>query len=241
MPTGAWPRPCLPYRRSPHAGSLSPVRQVLLWSVVLFVTWAVLLTLAWVALRWRLQRANRVSPALKSPAPVHWLWLPTHPARLHRRLQGAAGDIHLAPSRRRRETTNLSVDDLRRELEHQAVELDHHLVVAARYPRSHRRELLRQLEGQVAEVERLSVRLSRLSRPYGTPASGWSGEAGPPEVLERISHQLDLLDEAQGELAEIERAAGLVDLDRVMGPTRRPVRDPAPARSREATDRPTDH
>jgi hypothetical protein len=205
------------------------MRQLLVWSVVFFATWVVLLTLAWVLLRWRLQRANRVSPAMRSPAPVAWLWMPTHPARLHRRLRGATGDIHLAPSRRRRERVQLSVDDLCRDLEYQAVELDHHVVAAARHPRAQRRDLLRQLEAQVAEVERLSVRLSRLSRPRGTPATGWggpTGDDGPPEVLERISRQLDLLDEAQSELAEIERAAGLVDLDRLMEPTQRPVAAP---------------
>jgi hypothetical protein len=207
------------------------MRQFVIWSLAFFVTWIAILTLALVMLRWRLHRRNRVSPAMKSPAPLVWLWAPTHPARLHRRLRGATADIHLSPSRRRRDATNLSVDDLRRELEYQAVELDHHVITAARHPRPHRRQLLRQLEAQVAEIERLSIRLSRLSRPSGTPSSGWN--EGPPEVLERISRQLDMLDEAQAELTEIERAAGLVDVDRLMAPTRTPVAATLPVKKPE--------
>jgi hypothetical protein len=204
------------------------MREVIIWTLAFFVTWIAILSIAFVLFRWRLQKANRVSPAMKSPAPLVWLYSPGHAARLHRRLRGATVEIHLSPTRRKREASNLSVDDLRRELEYQAVELDHHLVAAARHPRAQRQSLLRQLDTQVAEIERLSVRLSRLSRPSGSPASGWDVEAGPPEVLQRISHQLDLLDEAQAELAEIERAVGLVDVDRVMAPTQRPVAERLP-------------
>jgi hypothetical protein len=199
------------------------MRQVIIWSLAFFVTWVAIVTLAIVVLRWRLQRANRVSPAMRSPAPLTWLWLPTEPARLHRRLRLATTEIHLAPSRRARETSSLSVDDLRRELEYQAVELDHHLVAAARHPRTQRRTLLRQLHAQVSEVEHLSIRLSRMTRVPGVPGSGWDVEQGPPEVLAHISQQLDLLDQAQEELTEIERAVGLVDVDRLMAPTKRSV------------------
>jgi hypothetical protein len=79
------------------------------------------------------------------------------------------------------------------------------------------------MEPQVVEVERLAVRLSAMSRPAGTPASGWSTPSAPPEVLERMSQQLDLLDAAQAELVEIERASGLVDVDALMVGTREPV------------------
>ena len=164
-----------------------------------------------------------MSPAVRSPAPLRWLHSPLLAARLHRRLRAAVAMIHLAPSPRSHRAPSLSVDELRRQLEYQAVELDQHLVVAARHPRAYRRRLLRSLEEQVIEVERLSVRLSALSRPAGTPASGWSGPASPPEVLERIGNQLDLLDAAQAELAEIERASGLVDLDALMAETQAPV------------------
>jgi hypothetical protein len=200
------------------------MRDVLLWGLAFLATWIVLLVVVATLLRWRLQRRNRVSPAVKSPAPLTWLWAPSSPARLHRRLQGAVADIHLAPSRRSPHGGPASVDDMRRELEYQAVELDHHLVIAARHPRRQRRSLVRTLEEQVGEVEALSLRLSHLSeRPDGTPASGWDVTRQPPEVLSELSRQLDLLDAAQAELTEIERAAGLVDVDAVLAPTIEPV------------------
>ncbi|MCU0310329.1 MAG: hypothetical protein MUE36_05235 [Acidimicrobiales bacterium] len=195
------------------------MRSVLVFLLAFLATWIVLVSLAVLALRWRLQRRNRVSPAVKSPAPLHWLYSPSQTARLHRRLQGAVADIHLAPAHRRRSrpTTESSVDELRRELEYQAVELDYHLVIAARHPRSQRRPLVASLDSQVAQVELLSARLSRLSRPAGVAPSGWDAAQQPPEVLARLSQQLDLLDAASNELAEIERAAGLVDVDALLG------------------------
>ena len=131
--------------------------------------------------------------------------------------------IHLAPSRRVRESPSLSVDQLRRELEYQAVELDQHLVVAAHHPRAYRRGLLRSLDLQVTEIEALAVRLSAMMRPDGAPASGWTRPEATPEALERIGTQLDLLDAAQDELSQIERASGLVDLDALMADTHEPV------------------
>lgn len=193
------------------------MRDVLLWLLAFVATWVVLLVVIVTLLRWRFERRNRVSPAVRSPAPVTWLWSPRATARLHRRLQGAVADIHLAPSRRSPHGGPASVDELRRELEYQAVELDHHLVIVARHPRRRRRSLMRSLDGQVAEIEALSVRLSRLSaRPEGTPASGWEVTRQPPEVLSEIARQLDVLDAAQEELTAIERAAGLVGDDDVI-------------------------
>ncbi len=204
------------------------MRSFVLWSLAFFATWVAMCLLTVVLVRWRLQRANRVSPAVKSPAPIRWLWMPTQPARMHRRLQVATREIHLAPSRTTRQSPTLSVDDLRRQLESQAVELDHHLVAAARHPRPQRRVLIGQLHDQVTDLEHLSIRLSRLARPYGVPTSGWDERAGTPEVLGRISEQLDLLDQAQAELIDIERAAGLVDVDQVFDVVRTPIAQQLP-------------
>ena len=200
------------------------MREVVLILLAMVATWVALGVIGFSLLRWRLGRANRVSPALRSPAPLLWLWSLSRAARMHRRLRTAVALIHLAPSRKVHASPSLSVDELRRDLEHQAVELDGHLVVAMHHPRSHRRGLLAALERQVAEVERLAIRLSSMTRQDGTPASGW--EAMPstaPEVLERISVQLDLLDTAQAELVEIERASGLVDVDSLLADTQSPV------------------
>ena len=200
------------------------MRNLVLFFLAFVTTWIVLLTLAVVVARWKLQRRNRVSPAVKSPAPVMWLWSPTQPARLHRRLQGAVVDIHLSPSRRSQSSG--SVDDMRRELEYQAVEIDHHLVVASRHPRRSRRALMATLRSQVDEVEQLSIRLSRLSRPHGAVASGWELNQQPPEVLARLNEQLDLLDAAGDELDAIERAAGLGDVEAVLAPLEKKAHAP---------------
>lgn len=192
------------------------MRDVLLFALALLTTWIVLLTLAVLVLRSRLQKRNRVSPAVRTPAPLTWLVSPSQTARLHRRLRNAMVDVHLAPSRRSRPATECSIDEFRRELELQAIELDHHLVVAARHPRSQRRVLLDPLQSQVAQVEQLSIRLSRMQRPDGSLDSGWDLHAQPPEVMARIGHQLDLLDAASDELAQIERAAGLVDVETLL-------------------------
>ena len=203
------------------------MKDVVLWLLAFLATWIVLLVVVTTLMRWRLQRRNRVSPAVKSPAPITWLWSPRPPARMHRRLQLAVAEIQLAPSRRSPLSGPASVDDMRRELEYQAVELDHHLVIAARHPRRQRRLLVRSLDEQIADVEQLSVRLSRLSgRPPGTPASGWDATREPPDLLADIGHQLDLLDAAQEELTAIERAAGLVDVDALLAPTTEPVAGP---------------
>src|SRR4051794_24489377 len=195
------------------------------------VTWVALFGLGLVIVRWRLARANRVSPAVKSAAPLHWLGSWNRAARLHRRLRAAVALIHLSPSPRTRQAPSLSVDALRRDLEYQAVELDQHLVVASRHPRSHRRSLLRSLETQVVEVESMAMRLSSMMRPLGTPATGWTDPSTSVDSLERINEQLDLLDQAQSELEQIERASGLVDLDALMAETQTPVavKPPPPA------------
>jgi hypothetical protein len=216
------------------------VKQLIILTMAMIATWAVIFGAGFAFVRWRLGRANRVSPSLRSPAPLYWLWSPRLTARLHRRLRIAVGLIHLAPTRRVNRAPSLSVDELRRELEYQAVELDGHLVVAARHPRSHRRGLLANLERQVAEVERLAVRLSHLVRSDGVPATGWEAEQpSSPEALDRISDQLDLLDAARVELGEIERASGLVDVDSLLRDTQSPVavnppppREPLPLHTR---------
>lgn len=178
---------------------------------VLLVVWMAVLSAAVAYLAWRLQRANRVHPAHRTTAPLPWLWSPSQPARLHRRLRTAVqATAATAPARRTQRGPSTSIDELRAELEHHAVQLDRQVVVAARQPRPHRRDSLAELRPQVARLEALSVRLSRLRRPDGTPASGWDETTA--EALARIDGHLDLFDEANRELTEIERSAGFDEL-----------------------------
>ena len=55
------------------------MREILLAFFAFMFTWCALAVLGMVVLRWRLGRNNRVSPAVKSPAPLYWLWAPLAP------------------------------------------------------------------------------------------------------------------------------------------------------------------
>jgi len=211
------------------------VAVVLLALLIVFVTWVVLLAAAVATLRWALRRSNRVDPSRATAAPLAWLWSPTEPARLHRRLRTAVrASQPLTPDRRSERGPSLSVDELRRDLAHQAALIDDRVVLAARQPRHARRSQLYELRRQVAALEALSVRIAALGRPDGAPASGW--DESPEAAIARIGHTLDLLDDAHRELSELERCAhpdGLavieeaVDRDRTARAAAAPLPRPA--------------
>ncbi len=207
---------------------------------ILVVVWLAVLTAAVGYLAWRLQRANRVHPAHRTPAPLPWLWSPTQPARLHRRLRTAVqATTATAPTRSADRGPSTSVDELRGELEHHAVQLDQQVVVASRQPKPYRRDALHDLRLQVAQLEQLSVRLSGLRRPDGTPVSGW--DETTPEALARIAGHLDLFDEANRELTEIERGAGLDDLaavEALLASRMPPMPSSAPTGAPQPVERP---
>lgn len=161
-------------------------------------------------LRWRLARANRVSPTVKSHAPLSWLWSPATPARLHRRLRGAVRLTDAGAARNSAEAPSLSVESLRRELEVMAARLDDQLLVAARHPAEARRRLLPGLQTQVEAVESLAIRLSHLNRPIG--GSGAPSSVAPvvgEGPLGDLSERVDALEAAHAELAHVDRAHGL--------------------------------
>jgi hypothetical protein len=154
------------------------MREILLAVFAFLLTWAALAVIGMAVLRWRMSRANRVSPAVKSRRRCTGCGTPAGPPVCT--AGGAAvAMIHLSPVPRSA-TPSLSVEELRRELEYQAVELDQHLVIAVRHPRSHRRGLLASLDVQVVEVERLAVRLSNMSRPTGSPRRAGPGRSRRP-------------------------------------------------------------
>lgn len=177
----------------------------LLTAVLLaLVVWVLLLTAVVALGLWALGRHNRVVTSQPTAAPLSWLWSPTQPARLHRRLRTAAGwvDVDAAPAR----------DHLRSNLLDQAVALDLQVVRAAKAPRHHRRPLVREAAAQVTEVERLAARIHGLASPT---AGAVGTRPGPDptvaEHLRRLREHVELLEEATVELSDIERHAGLGD------------------------------
>ncbi len=185
-------------------GTLIVMREVVLWVVAMLVTWCLLVGIAIAVLSWRLDRRNRVSPNHPSSAPMLWLWSPTRPAVLHRRLRRTVQLTRLGVAPPSSADPELSVPRLREQLEQQSVVLDHHVVMSSRLPRPHRRVALRQLDHQVVGLEHLARRLTNLDqRPHGVQASGW--HQSPAEALNRLSDDLHLLEEAQAEIDEVER------------------------------------
>src|SRR5688572_20755962 len=85
---------------------------------------------------WQLARSNRILPDTPTTAPILWLWSPTQPARLHRRLRGAVRPLPLpAAGRRGRAATAGPAGphlELMQTVASQAVAVDHELVRASR-------------------------------------------------------------------------------------------------------------
>lgn len=195
---------------------------------------AILLTIVLVAVAmavlvgvfsYQLTRSNRVSPETPTTAPLVWLWSPTQAAKLHRRLRGAVRPLPLPSGRGRRRGELPPQAELMQTVAAQAVAIDHHVVYASRLSRQNRRRQLHALTPQVAEIERLSLRLLHQQRMATQPANiGGSHRIAPSpaEVLHDVSDRLDRLDEAHQELLAIERSSGLGDpnevLDRIATP-----------------------
>jgi hypothetical protein len=182
---------------------------------------------------WQLARSNRVVPDTPTSAPILWLWSPTQPARLHRRLRGAIRPLPLPVTSRRGRGSHTKTTphvELMRTVAGQAVAVDHQLVAAARLSRQPRRRHLQALTPQVVEIERLSLRLAHQHRIATQPATiggPYPTTASTPQVLADVTTRLDRLDEAHRELLAIERENGLLDPDEVLARTRQPTADRA--------------
>lgn len=139
---------------------------------------------------------NRVVPGRPTNAPLLWLVAPEAAARLHRRVRAA---MTLAAAAGGRRGADLGLDDVVRQLQDRAVEIDSQLVVAAGAPKVTRRRMLRELQLEVSELERLAERTVRMSR-------AWSGRAPSEQGLSAIRERLELLEGALRELDGIEVA-----------------------------------
>jgi hypothetical protein len=133
---------------------------------------------------------NRVVPQRPSRAPITWLVAPELAARLHRRLRAA---IAMASIVRLGAAHDLGLVDVVEQLEHRAVDLDDQLVLAAHAPRGTRRRMLRELQSEVAELERLAERTVRMAR-------AWTGAPPNGRTLADVRERLDLLEGALREL-----------------------------------------
>jgi hypothetical protein len=174
---------------------------LLLVVLIVLVITLVLITTATLTAVWQLQRRNRLSPKVPTTAPLDWLWSPMQPARMHRRLRTVVRHVEGADTALPR-----SDAPLRLRLVDQAHAIDWHLVEASSTPRRHRRAVLRELDGQVREVEDLSRRFDVLARPAGVPGSGWDGAPTRPVVqIAELRADLEALESAHAELDEIER------------------------------------
>lgn len=168
--------------------------EVLLVFVVALLTVVAICACTVAAVLHALVVRNRVAPAHRSPASLTWLVSPGPAARLHRRLRTAMAGVHTAASNPRAQ--GLGLVELVGELRGRALELDAQLVLASRSPQPTRRQMLRELQGEVVEVEQLAGRVIRLSRmPAGPDA---------PAGLAAVRERLELLESALGELDGVE-------------------------------------
>jgi hypothetical protein len=175
----------------------------------LAVVWAASVAFGLVWLR----RRNRVSPKVRSRAPLAWMASPGRAAAAHRRLRRAVQGVHAAAT-----LPNVASGELSAciaDVERQAAAIDDHLVLAARCSPVVRRSLVRGLEGQVREIERVSARITTLVLGGHHPSGEWGADA-----LRRISERLDALDAANAELAALEAtyASPSWDPTRASGP-----------------------
>lgn len=152
---------------------------------------------------WRMLKArNQVSQGSPHPAPMPWMVAPSPAARLHRRLQAAAQVARLA---RTRSDASGHLVGLATELEAEAAALDAHIVLSARLAPKARRHAIAALAQQVLRVEQCASHLSLLSARAGTRTRA----VGEATAIDDLALQLELLEQANDELAQVEAAAGL--------------------------------
>ncbi|HET9058628.1 MAG TPA: hypothetical protein VFN61_01810 [Acidimicrobiales bacterium] len=153
-----------------------------------------------------LQRANRLLPGRKfRDAPLRWLWSPSIPAMMHRRLrlacQLASSIAPPSPARRRwaRTAKTASVDaiaGLAGDVVKEAMSVDQHVFAASCMPRGlGKARALDDLELQVRAVEDAARRVHQLAARRNSLSLGHG--TGDLNLQQRIK----AMEEAFGELA----------------------------------------
>lgn len=148
------------------------------------------------------RRRNRVSPTVETPAPTSWVGAPSAGARLHRRLRTAVAVARAATAAA---PAAAHLADLTAELEREAVALDTHVVIAARLKGREGRLRMAALAQQVRKVEQVASQVSLLAAQAQAPMIA----RGQDSALDDLARQLDLLEQARSEVAEVETAAGV--------------------------------
>lgn len=164
--------------------------------VVIFAVLAVWAAITALGLWWvlrSLRRTNRVTPDAAHGVPLHWLAVPSRPARLHRRLRNLAAWSSQQPT-----GTN---DTTWAQLVHEVVTTDARLTTATRANGRARPGELDDIAATVTRLEDLAVRLRNIER-----AAGGDPDTPPPsDALELLEHRIDHLEAAHADLADIER------------------------------------
>ena len=143
----------------------------------------------------RLRRRNRVSPTVRTPAPIAWLWSIRLAPRLHRRLRRTASVARACMVESR---DQLGLADLVGDLERHACEIDRQLVVVSRMPQPQRNRLLRELEAEARQVDVLAERIIRMGR-------AWAGVEPSARTLSPVAERLDALESALRDVSRLDR------------------------------------
>jgi hypothetical protein len=184
--------------------------EVVVVALTIVAVWVLTIVITALLVRAHLRRQNRVARATPSPAPVRWLWSPSAPARLHRRLQTAVWPIDPATGASAL-PVGTTTDELRLGLVEHATSLDTHLAAMRRAPRPIRRAAVRDADGHVRLIEDLSARLE--ARPPSPPTPRpWVAlrpthtPLPPPPSLAELRERILQLEAARAEVARVEAA-----------------------------------
>lgn len=145
------------------------------------------------------RKRNRVSPNVRTPAPISWLWSWRLSARLHRHLARTIHSVHACIVDSREQ---LGLTAMVKELEAHACAIDRQLVAVDRSPNPTRYRMLRELYAEVRQVDAVAERVIRMGR-------AWSGDEPSVRGLANVSERLDALESAMADLDRLDRAATL--------------------------------
>jgi hypothetical protein len=176
-------------------------------AVLMFVLFLSILvpTVGALIVRNRLHHRNRVSPRVRTDAPVGWLWSPAYAARLHRRLQRAAGLARAVETLHQRKGGQFRLVEMAQVLEREACALDERLALIGRLHVSQRRRAMPDLLAEVTRIEQVALRLSMQQIDQRVDARLEEQSS----AVHQLTIELDALDEANEVLRKVEADAGL--------------------------------